>query len=213
MKKFLVLVLTVVIVMGALSTSASALRISDVFEDVREDMWYAISIRGVYEKGLMNGVTERRFEPQAPITRGMVTTIIYRIHGEPEAGNCNFTDVAKGSYYEKPIAWASECGITNGVSATEFDPDASITREQLVTILYRYCTYIGMDMKNRYQNIPITNYKDHKQISGYARDAIKWATDMSLIIGDNGNFNPKGVATRAHASSILDNFDKMLRNR
>lgn len=213
MKKFLALVLSVIMVMGVFSTSASALRISEVYSDVREDMWYAISIRSVYEKGLMNGVTEKTFAPQSPITRGMVTTIIYRIHGEPEAGNCNFNDVAKGSYYEKPIAWASECGITNGVSATEFDPDASITREQLITILYRYCTYIGMNMKDRYQNKPITEYKDHKEISGYAVDAIKWATDMYLIIGDDGNFDPKGVATRAHAASILDNFDKMLRNR
>ncbi|MBO5733671.1 MAG: S-layer homology domain-containing protein [Clostridia bacterium] len=213
MKKFLVLILTVIIVMGTFSGTASAMRISDYFDDVSEGMWYAVSIKSVVAKGLMNGVTDRKFEPQSPITRGMLTTIIYRIHGEPEAGSCNFEDVAKGSYYEKPIAWASECGITNGVTATKFDPDASITREQLVTILYRYCIYIGLDMNDRYQNKPITDYKDYKTISGYAVDAIKWATDMTLIIGDNGNFDPKGVATRAHASSILNNFDNMLRNR
>ncbi len=213
MKKFLVLVLSVVVVVGALSTSASAIRISDRFDDVREDMWYAGSIRDVVEKGLMNGVTERTFEPQSSLTRGMLTTIIYRMYGEPGAGDCNFTDVGSETYYAKPIAWASECGIVNGVSATEFAPDVSITREQIVTIFYRYCIYIGMDMNARYENKPISMYSDYKEFSNYAVDAIKWASDMMLVYADDGKFLPKDDATRAFASSVINEVDKRIKNR
>ncbi len=212
MKKFLVLVLAIIIAMGAFTTSASALRISEVYEDIREDMWYAGSIRNVYEAGLMTGVTENTFGPSLPITRGMIATIMYRMYGEPTVGSCKFTDVAKGSYYENAIAWASECGITNGVSATEFAPDVSITREQLVTLFYRYYKFLGKDMSVRFEDKPLTIYNDHKQISSYAREAVKWATDMSMVIGDNGNFNPQGIARRDYTAFLLDEFSKRIKN-
>lgn len=213
MKKFLVLVLSVILVMGALSTSTSAIRISDRFDDVREDMWYAGSIRDVVEKGLMNGVTERTFGPQLPLTRGMLATIIYRLHGEPDAGVPYFTDVGKDAYYAKPIAWASECGVVNGVSDTEFAPDVNVTREQMITMFYRYCKYIGMNMNARYENIPLNTYSDYKEISGYATDAVKWAGDMGLIYAMDGKFLPRDDSTRAYTSSVLDGVYKRIKNR
>lgn len=101
-------------------------------------------MRYVYENGLMNGVTTTQFAPKTDITRGMLVTILYRVEGEPVAPANPFKDVASGSYYEAAIAWAETRGIVNGFGGGLFRPNAPITREQFVAILYRYAAYKGL---------------------------------------------------------------------
>lgn len=115
------------------------------FRDVNTGDWYYDDVRYVYENGLMNGVTTTQFAPKTDITRGMLVTILYRVEGEPVAPPANpFKDVASGSYYEAAIAWAETRGIVNGFGGGLFRPNAPITREQFVAILYRYAAYKGL---------------------------------------------------------------------
>ena len=88
----------------------------------------------------MSGVSATRFDPESEITRAMFVTMLYRLEKEPSTSRVNFKDVPKGSWYENAVSWASKKNIANGVTENTFAPDDKITREQLMTILYRYAT-------------------------------------------------------------------------
>ena len=108
------------------------------FNDVAAGSTFAADIAYVSQKGLMGGVGNGNFNPQAPITRGQLVTILYRLEGQPAVSGLGFSDVAAGSYCEKAVKWAAATGITNGGTDGLFKPNASITREQMATFLYRY---------------------------------------------------------------------------
>lgn len=175
------------------------------FADVSSRDWFYDSVKYVYENELMTGVTGSDFAPYATTTRGMIVTILWRMAGQPVPfGNSQFTDVAHGSYYQLAIAWAAEQGIVNGVTATEFQPDANITREQLAVILFRYAQYMGMDSVVLSENLW---FNDADQISAYAIPAMNWAVYEGLISGTgNGNVEPQSVANRAQVATILARF-------
>ncbi len=183
------------------------------FSDVPKNEWYAESIDYAYENGFMNGMTQTTFEPQTSISRGMIVTIIHRMEGSPKtAGELNFVDVNSTYYYCEPIKWASQNGIVNGIDKENFAPDAEITREQFATILYRYATSKGIDVKAREQSFSFANYVDKDKISEYAVLALAWANENGLIKGvTTTTLEPQGKATRAQAATIFMRFDKLLK--
>ena len=127
----------------------------------------------------------------------------YRIEGEPSAGTSSFSDVAKGSYYEKAVAWASANGIVSGMSSTEFGPNLNITREQMATMLYRYAEYKEFDMSMD-TNVNLKLYDDYSKISSYATNALKWTAGTGLITGQSSStMAPKNNATRAEAATVF----------
>ena len=175
------------------------------FTDVTEKDWSYKDIAYAYEKGLMNGTSETTFDPQVTTSRAMIVTILYRLESSPVINYpMTFTDVESGTWYTEAIRWAQSTGVVNGVSPTEFAPDAPITREQMAAILYRYAGYKKYDVS---QKADLSKYTDAGSISDYAKDAIAWANATGLINGMTATtIYPEGNATREQVAAILHRF-------
>lgn len=166
----------------AVFTSGAAL----VFSDVPAGSWYYDAVAYVSENGLMNGVDAGTFDPNGTLTRAMVWTILARLEGVDTKGGA--------SWYAKAQAWAMETGVSDGE-----DPMGAITREQLVTMLWRYSGAPGVEF--------LLTAPDAGKISSWAMDAMRWAVSEGIIEGDEtGAVNPTGSATRAEAAAIFMRF-------
>lgn len=176
------------------------------FTDIKKSDWFYDSVKYAYENNLMKGVSNTEFAPSGDVTRSMFVTVIYRAEKEPQSGSCAFTDIESGSYYEKAVAWANANGIVSGVSDEIFAPNEPITREQMATIIYRYAKFKGYDTAASGS----TSYTDNGNISDYAKDAVIWAAEKSIMTGStDGSFAPKANTTRAQAAAV---FMRMLKN-
>ncbi len=170
------------------------------FADVTMNDWYYGAVKFASENGIMNGTSDAIFDPNGDITRSMFVTVLHRIAGKPAAEKGAFTDVESGSWYEAAVNWASANGIVNGTSATTFDPNATITREQMATILYRYANFKKYDLTVGQTRL----FADSADIADYAKDAMNWAADKGLITGSgDGTVTPKAYASRAQAATML----------
>ena len=177
------------------------------FKDVTTDHPFYEDIKYVYEKGLMQGVSEDIFQSATTTTRGMIATILYRMEGEPAVKNASsFRDVADGMYYTKAIAWAAANGIVNGYADGTFQPDQTISREQMAAILYRYAQYKGCDVSVG-EDTSILSYTDAAQVAEYAIPAFQWAVGAGIINGTTAStLSPKGSATRGQVAAILHRY-------
>ena len=175
------------------------------FTDVSETDWFHDAVRYVYDNGLMDGVGDGQFAPNATTNRAMVVTILYRLAGEPAvAGDVGFTDVESGLWYSNAVAWAAQNGIVNGISATEFAPAGDLTREQLATILYRYAESMGYDVS---ASADLSGFPDAGDIQAYAMEALSWAVAEGLLQGfEDDSLQPQSTATRAQIATILMRF-------
>ncbi len=178
---------------------------SNPFDDVSVNDWFYSYIAFVTEKGMMRGMAESLFAPDASLSRGMFVTILYRLENEPDAKDCVFTDVAPDAWYANAVAWAQAAGIVGGVTETEFAPGASITREQMAAMLYRYAGYKSYDLSAG-EDTNILSFEDAQQIAEYAVSAMQWACGSALIGGSNGLLLPSSNCTRAQAAAILSRF-------
>lgn len=176
------------------------------FTDVAANAWYHDAVAYVYDNGMMNGVTENTFAPNATTTRGMIVTMLHRLEGEPGVNYLlPFGDVPEGLWYTEAVRWAASEGIVNGVSDTSYAPDNAITREQMAAILYRYAQYKGDD--TAVGGMSLAEYTDADQISSYATTAMQWANENGLIMGrTDTTLVPQGTATRAEVATILMRF-------
>lgn len=167
--------------------------------------WAHEGIDSGIKDGLFNGMDKTHFEPNIAMTRAMVVTVLWRLADSPEATQpCDFTDVAPDAWYAEAVAWAQERGLVNGMGDGTFNPMGEITREQLVTILYR-----GKAPSDWYA-VPegvLGPFPDEDSVSEYARDAMAWAVYREFLIGtkEQGRvyLDPQGIATRAQAATIL----------
>ena len=176
------------------------------FTDVKENEWFYDSVKYAYENDLMKGISNTEFAPDSEVTRAMFVTVIYRMENEPQTEKCAFTDVESGSYYENAVAWANENGIVSGISEECFAPNEPITREQMAAIIYRYAAFKGYDITTSSN----TSYTDNDDISDYAKDAVIWAAEKSVMTGNtDGSFAPKANTTRAQVASV---FMRMVEN-
>ncbi len=168
------------------------------FSDLDGAKWYAPGVKYVLTNGLMNGVGGDQFDPEGNVTRAMLVTILYRMEKSPAvAGIKNpFVDVPAGQWYTNAIIWAADRKIVNGVSDTEFAPNAPITREQIATIL---CRYEGAEK----DTCDLSAYLDAGNVSNYANDAMQWAVKHGLINGVDGRLLPRENASRAQIATIL----------
>jgi len=170
------------------------------FADVKEEDWFHDSVQLVYQLGLMNGTSVSEFSPTLTTNRAMVVTMLWRLAGSPKiTTGAAFADV-DNSWYTQAVRWAAEAGIVTGISETLFAPGASVTREQLVMILYRYA---GAPSSS--QNL--SSFRDADQISVYALEAVRWAVETGIISGKgNGVLDPSGTATRAEVAQMFCNY-------
>jgi hypothetical protein len=136
------------------------------------------------------------------MTRAMLVTVLYRLEKAESNGTENtFTDVPDGEWYTDAVIWAKENGIVNGITETEFAPNDNITREQTVTILYRYAKYKGYDVE---VSAELSKFSDMDEISCFAFDAFRWAIESGIINGTSvTTLSPKDTATRAQLAAIL----------
>ena len=177
---------------------------AEPFPDVDENDWFYDEVVYVYENGLMNGVENNQFAPNTATNRAMLATILYRLAGEPAvSGDLPFTDVAAGTWYTDAVLWAAQNGIVNGLGENTFAPMNTLTREQLVTMLYRYAEAEGYDVSAA---ADLSGYPDADKVQTYAQEAMSWAVAEGIVEGMDGNLNPAGSATRAQIATILMRF-------
>ena len=194
---------------GTLSFKVNQQTASSQFTDVSGSYkWAANSVDFMYMNDIIKGNNTKNpklFGPGAKMTRAMLVTVLYRAAGEPTVtGITNkFTDNKQGQYYYNAVLWASNMGIVNGATATTFDPNGNVTREQIAAILYRYegsPTVTGS----------LSGYPDQAQVSSFAVTAMQWAVGTGIITGTpNGGrnyLNAKGNATRAQVAVMLHRF-------
>ena len=163
------------------------------FSDVSSSAWYYSAVKYVYDNKLMDGVDTYVFAPNDTLTRAMVWTIIARMSGVDTTGG--------NTWYAKAQEWV----ITNGISDGE-NPTAAITRQELVTMLYRYAQIKGYDVSVG-ESTNILSYVDATSISEYAMSAFQWACGSGLTEGDeNGALTPLATATRAQAAAMIMRF-------
>ena len=179
---------------------------SSAYVDVpAKDNWAHVGIDFVLKSGLFYGTSDTTFEPDGEMTRAMLVTVLYRLEGQPKVTAENpFTDVPSGTWYTNAVLWAAENEIVNGIGDGLFDPDGSVTREQMAAILYRYSGFKGL---TRAEGGFAAEYPDEGAISAYALNAMRWANAEALIngteLGGTVCLDPQGCATRAQVAAIL----------
>lgn len=177
------------------------------FTDVPE--WARTAVNWLYQRNIVAGVSATKYGSTQSVTRGQAVTMIWRAMGTPKAEGKNpFKDVKAGQYYTDAVIWAADNGIVAGTSKDTFAPNASVTREQLVAIIYRLAKdFLGMDVS---QKASLSAFKDSGRISSYAQEAVKWAVGTKLVSGyTDGTFRPKNVANRAEYAQVLYKFLNM----
>jgi len=174
------------------------------FTDVSTDSWYYDDVRYCYKHGIVNGVTETTYAPNMETTRAQLVTVLYRMAGSPNVDGLNepFTDVSDSSWYHDAVVWAYNTGVVNGVSATKFAPNQSITRAQFVTMLYRYAESPAVSGS--------LSFTDADKIAACYADAVLWASQNGIVKGYNdGSFGPNRPLTRAEMSAIIARYCQM----
>ena len=194
---------------GTLSFKVNQQTASNQFTDVSGSYkWAANSVDFMYMNDIIKGNNTKNpklFGPGAKMTRAMLVTVLYRAAGEPTVtGITNkFTDNKQGQYYYNAVLWASNMGIVNGATATTFDPDGNITREQIAAILYRYAGSPSVTGS-------LSGYSDQAQVSSFAVTAMQWAVGSGIITGVTSGgkttLSAKGNATRAQVAVMLHRF-------
>ena len=177
------------------------------FSDVEQDDWFHDAVYYVHGMGLFTGTSETTFSPDLPMDRGMLATVLYRLSGETVSQANPFIDVDAGMYYADAVAWAASNNIVNGVGEGLFAPTMAITREQMVTMLYRYAQFKNMDTAN--QGV-LTGYNDASDVSDWAVESMAWAVGTGLVTGRSESIlDPTGTATRAEVAAIFMRFVEM----
>ncbi|MEG1577834.1 MAG: S-layer homology domain-containing protein, partial [Oscillospiraceae bacterium] len=166
--------------------------------------WANQAIAFVTAHELFSGVTDKKFDPNRDMNRAMLVTVLYRLEGTPKAGAASFADVPQDSYYASAAAWAMENGILLGNAKGDLDPDSSITREAMVTLLYRYA-------KGSPAAEGLGGFNDTGAVSDFAKEAMSWGVANGIINGKaGGKLDPKGTATRGEVATMLQRFVEQL---
>ncbi len=181
------------------------------FADVTAGDWFHDAVAYVYQHGYFSGTGAGTFSPNAPMDRAMVATVLYRLSGDTAKGDgTDFSDVPAGQWYSDGIAWASAQGVVNGMGNDLYAPNLAVTREQLVTMLYRYETAYR-ETTAAAAGSSLAKFPDQASVSDWAREAMTWAVKEGLVQGrDNGSLDPAGTATRAEVATILQRFSQRL---
>lgn len=175
---------------------------SKVFADVDASRWYADYVAFVTAREIFGG-TNKGFEPNAEMTRAMVARMLYNFDRNSKPVQTDaFRDVDAGKWFADAVGWASASGIVTG-SKGLFRPNDPVTRQELVTILYRYAQYAGCDVSG---DGDLSGWRDADSVSAYAREAMSWALRVGVIDGIDGALAPRSNATRAQVAAIMTRF-------
>ena len=172
------------------------------FDDLQPGSWYYPEIRKAVDANLLRGLGSRTFAPGTPMTRAMVVQVLYQMAGKPAVNApAEFTDVAEDAWYANAVAWAVQKGVVNGTSADTFAPDASMTRQDLAAVLWRYA---GSPTTTQ----ELVDFADGHQVAAYAQSAVAWMVEKAYLQGSNGELQPGNAVSRAEAAAILLRYEK-----
>lgn len=174
------------------------------FVDVSKTDWFYNDVKYVWQHDIMNGVSDTKFAPETPMTRAMFVTVLYRLEGSPDVTGMAtppFTDIGAKNFdwAYNAIVWAYNTGVTKGTSATTFAPGVAISRQEIVTMFYRYAGSPAVS------GSPI--FGDSSAISSWARNAVQWAKSFGVVNGyPNGNFGPVDATTRGQMAAMIHRY-------
>ena len=181
------------------------------YDDVSGNSWYAGAAYYAYANALMTGTSLTEFSPQQTVSRAMTATLLYRMAGEPEvSSSVSAHDIPSGTWYTKAALWAVENDIFPGTEDGTFSPDQAVTREELITALYRYARIGGFDVSSG-EAISLSAFPDSSEISPWASDAVRWAAAEDIMKGDDrGYLMPRDHLTRAQLATVLQTWGSEL---
>lgn len=178
------------------------------FTDVDLTDYYGDALVWSYVNGVVAGTTETTFSPSEEVTRAQIVAFLYRLAGSPASDTqVPFTDVSAEAYYAQALAWAVEQKIAYGVSATAFEPDRAVTREEFVSFLYRYAQLQG---NIGGEPADLSGFQDAASVSAWAKNAVAWAVRQGIAVGvETDVLAPQGTATRAQAIALLYRYSQL----
>lgn len=170
--------------------------------------WAHEGIDYAIRNGLFNGTSEKTFAPAEEMTRGMIATVLWRNASVSNFSRENpYWDVDSNAWYAQAVFWANKSNIMTGVGEGQFAPNATLTREQIVTVLYRYAAYKGVVLTGE---ASLSGYADGGKVSGWAQSAMQWAVANNILRGSDEHgqtyLQPQNGATRAQVAAILMRF-------
>lgn len=208
MKKHILFLLVLCLIVSAFPMWGSASSASiDKFTDVNITAWYAPAVKYCLDNEYMSGTGTTTFAPSGNVSRAMLVTVLYNMSGETNTAFSEpFEDVPENKWYSVPAAWAYSNGIVNGTSAVTFDPNKSITREQVATMFYNYYCFMKGD-PTAPDASRVAGYADWTGVSSYARTAVNWAVEYGLMSGTSSTtLAPKGTCIRAQLAQFIQNY-------
>ena len=185
-----------------LSAQALATEPAQAFTDVSKQDYFYDAVNWAVEKEITSGVSKDVFAPNRDCTRADFVTFLWRAAGKPVVNYAmNFSDVKESSYYAEAVRWAASLGIVTGLSKDTFGAVNAVTREQAVTMLWRFAKQQGFDTTQG--GMAIREYADYDSLSAYAREAMAWAVNTEILKGSNNRLLPDAACTRAQLVTLL----------
>jgi hypothetical protein len=175
------------------------------FNDVSDDHWGLNAITFATARTIFNGTSDTTFEPEVSMSRGMLAQVLYNLENAPESGVADdFLDVDEDDWYADAVTWAADAGVVQGYGDGSFGPTDSITREQMVVMLWRYAgePTASTDSMNA--------FPDAGNVDDYAQQAMAWAVANGIINGNGGKLDPQGSATRVQVATVAMRYCSVL---
>ena len=185
-----------------LSAQALAVEPAQAFTDVSKQDYFYDAVNWATKKEITSGVSKDVFAPNRDCTRADFVTFLWRAAGKPVVNYAmNFSDIKEGAYYAEAVRWAASLGIVTGLSKNTFGAANAVTREQAVTMLWRFAKQQGFDTTQG--GLAIREYNDYDSLSEYAREAMAWAVNTEILKGSNNRLLPDASCTRAQLVTLL----------
>lgn len=212
-KKLLSFILAASLMVGSVPISSFAATLP--FEDVPTTAWYYGAVEQAYKEGLFKGVSEKEFDPEGTMTRGMFVTVLANMTSDYDetayAGDPVFDDVAANDWFAAPVNWAIEHELTEGIGDNLFGPEGKVTREQMAMFMYKYAIASGNDLT--FTEDASDTFVDATSVSSWAKTAVDWAVTHKVINGDDNNrLNPGDDAQRCEVAQVALNAKGVLTN-
>ena len=177
------------------------------YTDVPADMWCHAAVDYVTENGIMQGYGNKIFNPNKDLTRAQLAKLLYNLENPSEKAETDvtFSDVAEGDWCYDAVMWAASAGVVKGYTDGTFRPNTPVNRQEMVTMIYRYAQYKGLDTTHDADGW--SSFQDSASIGTFAKDAVAWAAENGVVNGyTNGTFKPRGTATRGHVAQVMMKF-------
>ena len=193
-------------ILAAILTAANQQR----FEDVVSDAYCYDAVNWAVERNITSGTGKYTFSPDSNCTRADFVTFLWRAAGKPVVNYAmNFSDVKESSYYAEAVRWAASLGIVTGLSKNTFGAANAVTREQAVTMLWRFAKQQGFDTTQG--GMAIREFDDYDSLSEYAREAMAWAVNAGILKGSGNRLMPDADCTRAQLVTLLYRLESQTR--